>query len=858
MLGLLLLLNMLTLTFNIPLSLEGVTFTTSLKHHVVTLEANGENPSASTRLHEKTWDFIRAYNWSNFAKVDNDSSEMIIGVSDAKPNSYEQLRHFIAESQGTLVDTISMNGEPVAVVVDIPEVSAFTFAEIMRKSGLSTYIEPNLRFQASFVPNDPYWPQQWSPVKIGADYAWNTTRGDPSILVAVIDTGVDWKHPDLVSNYVALGYDWVNNDTDPMDDHGHGTHCAGIIAASLNNGLGIAGLAQVHIMAEKGLDAWGSGTEDDLAKAIIHTVDQGADIISCSWSSYFPSELIHEAIKYAYERGVIVVAAAGNDKTKRRSYPAAYDEVIAVSATNQYDNPATFTNLGDWIELAAPGVDIYSTVCNNSYSQKSGTSMSSPHVAAVAALAWSKFQNAARDWVRLWLRYTSDDLGDEGFDNYYGYGRTNARRAVEEAPPDHDVVISSCQSPPYVDPGNQCLLAIDVVNFGAENETGITVQLLVNGSVVYSATIDSLAAYNSVAVNCSWTPAIGGIYNVTCYVVPVYNEMNIKNNVMSRYVFVGIKTIDVPAFYPTIQKAIDAAGSGFTILVSAGMYYENLVLDKTVSLIGVNRGTTIIDANGTGTVVSVAASNVDITNFTIRNSGHLWLDSGILLYNSNSVTIRNNTMTLNNFGIYLEASFNCTFALNNATGNAHFGFMIKSASNCTFSENIVTSNFEGIVLDSCPNSTLCKNDLKDNIDGIWLASCPNSILYENRIATGVWGLSVQYSPNSKLRNNIMTGKGWREIYNLDVWGWELSDFTLDIDVSNTINGKPVYYWVSKRDQTVPSDAGYVGLINSTNITVEGLDLRNNGVGILLAYTNNSLVTNNMLTNNEWTVQLSHS
>lgn len=858
MMLILLLIGMFTAEFNISSLSVDVNVATSSNDRAVRQAADEQDQTFSTSRCEKSWDFERADRWENFAKVNSDSMEMIIGINYAEPNSFERLRRLITEKQGELVNTVSMNGEVIAAVVCVPITASSTFAEEVRANGLSKYVEPNLRFKASFVPNDPHWQQQWGPAKIEADHAWNTTMGDPSVLVAVIDTGVDWNHPDLAPNYVAMGYDWVNNDTDPMDDHGHGTHCAGIIAASLNNSIGIAGIAQVHVMAEKGLDDWGCGTEDDLANAIIHAVDQGAEIISCSWGSYLPSTLIHEAIKYAYERGVIVVAAAGNDNTRRRFYLAAYDEVIAVTATNQSDAPTEFTNFGPWVELAAPGVDVYSTFWDDSYASKSGTSMSAPHVTGVAALASSRFPNATRDWVRFWLRYTADDLGDLGFDTSYGYGRINARRAVEETPPDHDVLISSWETPAYVETEDRAVISTTVVNFGAENETNITVQLLVNGSIVNSTTIDSLATRKLVTVNCSWTPTIKGIYNVTTYLVPVYNETVIKNNGASRYVFVEIRTIRVPTIYPTIQEAVDAAGSGFTILVSAGTYYENVVVDKAVSLIGENRDTTIIDANGTGTVITMEASNVSIINFTIRNSGVLWLDSGISLYYSSNIAIQNNTMTLNNFGVYLWASSNCTFANNNLTGNAHYGFMLESAFNCTLSRNIVAYNFAGIELSSSSNNSLHENNVWQCPYGIVLSSCPNSTLYENNVTNGHWGIYLHGCPNSKLRNNTMVGEGWREAYNFDVWGWELSDFVLDIDTSNTVNGKPVHYWINKRNQTVPLDAGYVGLINSTNIAVRNLNMTNNGVGVLIAYTNNSEITNNTLINNEYAVQLSHS
>jgi len=789
-----------------------------------------ENYSASTRLREETEDLIRARKWGDFANADNTSIQIVVGLSNAKPNSYGQLRRLVIESQGTFVDEVSMKGQAVAVVADLPIASAFTLAEKVRNSGLSRYIEPNLKFQAYLVPNDPYFKQQWGLVKIKADYAWNTTKGNPSVLVAVVDTGIDSQHSDLVANYVALGYDWVNKDADPTDDNGHGTHCAGIIAATLNNGLGIAGLAQVRIMMEKGLDSWGSGTEDDLANAIVHAVDQGANIISCSWGSYIPSTLIHEAIEYAYEKDVLVVAAAGNGQSSRRSYPAAYEEVVAVSATDENDSPASFTNFGDWMGLAAPGVSIYSTYYGNSYAYGSGTSMSCPHVAGVAALAWSEYPDAVRDWVRLRLRYTADDLGDLGFDNYYGHGRINARRAVEEDLPNHDAVLSSWQSPPYVDSESEATMSATVVNFGEENEAGVAVQLLANGSVVDSTNIESLASRQLATVGFLWTPTVEGIFNITSYVVPLNGETIITNNAMSRYIFVGIKTIEVPLFCPTIQAAIDAAGPGFTIRVCAGTYYEHVVVEKEVYLVGENRDATIIDADHMGSAVIVVASNVAVINFTARNSGFDWYDSGILLTHLNNVTLRNVTMTHNNFGVYLWYSFNCVFAENNVTGNAHFGFTADFAFNCTFSENIVGHNFDGITLYFSSNNTICENNVTSNMEGIVLVACQNSTLARNNITNGGIGLAIASNSanniifhNNFLNNEVQAdaetadanvwnqgyslgGNYWSDYTGLDLfWGASqdklgsdgIGDIPYAIDVNNKDNYPlmtPYQYW----------------------------------------------------------------
>ena len=493
---------------------------------------------------DSSFNEIKGY--GDFAVAGEDSMELVIGVN---VEAYDSLVKAINASQGKVVNIISIKDEVIAIVADMPFNFVSSFRGEVQTKNLARYVEPNMKFKAQFVPNDPYWSLQWGPQKIEANWAWDTTIGDHSVLVAIIDTGIDYNHPDLVANYVPLGYDWVNGDGDPIDDNGHGTHCAGIIAAVLNNAVGIAGVANVSIMAEKGLNATGWGDEDDLANAIIDAVNKGANILSFSWGGYGESYLIHDAVQYAYNHSVLVVAAAGNEAWSRKLIPAAYDEVVAVTATDSYDAPASFTNFGDWVEVAAPGVDIYSTMptyhvtlndygYSMNYDYMSGTSMACPHAAGVAALIWSQFPNATRDWVRAQLRYAGDDLGDPGFDEYYGYGRINARKAVEQAPPEHDLLVFDWNRPQYVKLGVLATFNITVLNFGVSSETNVKVHLLVNDSLVDSTSISPLPGGTSRTVSLSWTPTTVGTHNVTYYVVPAPNETIIQNNQISEILYV--------------------------------------------------------------------------------------------------------------------------------------------------------------------------------------------------------------------------------------------------------------------------------------------------------------------------------
>jgi len=255
------------------------------------------------------------------------------------------------------------------------------------------YVEPNYIYH-TLDNNYSKGEVKWDLTKIKAEEAWEISEGDESVIVSVIDTGCDYNHPDLKDNIWTdengkHGYDFANNDDDPMDDQSHGTHCSGTIGA-LHNNKGIAGVnKKVRIMCLKFLDSKGSGSLENALKSIEWAVDNGAKILSNSWGGGGFSQSLFDIIEYAKEQGVIFIAAAGNESTDKLSYPASYDldNVISVAATDIADNIASFSNYGlPHVDIAAPGVDIESTVIDNKYKVYSGTSMATPHVAGAAAL----------------------------------------------------------------------------------------------------------------------------------------------------------------------------------------------------------------------------------------------------------------------------------------------------------------------------------------------------------------------------------------------------------------------------------------------------------------------------------------
>jgi len=279
------------------------------------------------------------------------------------------------------------------------------------------------------TPNGPYYPQQWGPPAIKADLAWDVQQGSYDVKIAIVDTGIDYNHEDL-GNYVSGGYDWINMDSDPWDDEGHGTHCAGIAAAVMDNDIGIAGIAQVQVMAEKVLDETGSGSYWAISQGITHAADQGADVISMSLTGSSYSATLENACQYAWNAGCILTGAAGNNGIGTVGYPARFDTVICVGSIDQINMRCSFSNWGPEMELVAPGRLVLSTTPGNSYASRDGTSMSTPHVSGVAALVWSNCPSLTNQQVRDQMAGTADDLGSAGWDQEYGYGRVDAEEAI--------------------------------------------------------------------------------------------------------------------------------------------------------------------------------------------------------------------------------------------------------------------------------------------------------------------------------------------------------------------------------------------------------------------------------------------
>jgi len=379
-------------------------------------------------------------------------------------------------------------------VLKVPYGRVLEKVAVYEKNPNVVYAEPNyIRTlqEGLAAPIDPGFTDQWALNNVGqtggtadADIDWleafDALQGETlgSVIIAVNDTGVDLDHLDLK---LVSGWDVIDDDSDPSDEglpfnpsypyYGHGTHVSGIAAAVTNNGVGVAGVGfanSIKIMPVRIFDSNGRTTISAISNGLVYAADHGANVINMSYGGIFRSRTEANAVKYAWNKGAVLVAAAGNDGITLKNYPAAYREVIAVSATNHDDNLTSYSNYGSWLSVSAPGGDdsnwpyggILSTY-PDTYAWWGGTSMAAPHVSGLAALLFAQETSRSNEEVRLIIEETTDDLGSIGFDSLYGNGRINTLAAVQYGvvPP---------PPPPPPPPSDEELMHVETIVFSSK------------------------------------------------------------------------------------------------------------------------------------------------------------------------------------------------------------------------------------------------------------------------------------------------------------------------------------------------------------------------------------------------------
>lgn len=365
-------------------------------------------------------------------------AEWIVGVGVGENRPQREVDQYLPSSASVTHENDTIGYAAVELPSDEKPTTQTheALSEAISDSGPVKYVEKNETYHAKFLPNDSRYEDQYAAESINAPTAWEETLGSSDVTIATIDQGVQYDHPDLEANMASSpGRDFVDGDSDPYPGdpsaEPHGTHVAGIAGARTDNDQGVSGISDSTLLSARVLNSSGWGSVSDIADAVEWAVDQGADVINLSLGGGGRSQTMQNAVTYASSNGVLVVVAAGNNGNNETTYPAAYDECIAVSALDPDDSFASYSNYGDAIELSAPGTNVVSTWPSDGYKSASGTSMAAPVVSGVAALTLAQYDLTSEE-LRTHLRNTAVDTGLP--DAKQGVGRIDAGAAITTPP----------------------------------------------------------------------------------------------------------------------------------------------------------------------------------------------------------------------------------------------------------------------------------------------------------------------------------------------------------------------------------------------------------------------------------------
>jgi len=367
-------------------------------------------------------------------KIEEETVEILVGLAENKIPDGLVPEHVTSDSKAWSFSENNELEKLNIIVLNVPASKAMEEMQRLQNLPGVAYAEPNYLLQGlDTIPNDPGFSSQYALTAIRAPQGWDISTGSAAVTIAIVDSGVDYGHVELASKLVA-GYDFVNNDSIADDQNGHGTHVAGIAAASSNNGVGVAGVSWgARIMPVRVLDAGNSGTVDDIAAGIIWAADNGAQIINLSLGGSNPSNTLENAVNYAAGMGVLLIGAAGNGGSNQVFYPARYPAVMAVAATDASNQRALTSNYGPEVDIAAPGDLIYSLDIGG-YTTRTGTSMAASHVSGLASVLWGQAGQGSAANVRWSIESTALDIALPGWDPYTGAGLIQMDAALG-APP---------------------------------------------------------------------------------------------------------------------------------------------------------------------------------------------------------------------------------------------------------------------------------------------------------------------------------------------------------------------------------------------------------------------------------------
>ncbi len=692
------------------------------------------------------------------------------------------------------------------------------------------YAGLNYMVTAHRVPNDPYYYSSnswnhgyadlWGLHRMHMAEAWDVSTGSSDVVVAIVDSGVDYAHPDLADNqwlndgedinhngmlddmdfngvdddrngYIddLYGWNFVGNNNTPMDDYGHGTHCAGTISAVGNNTQGITGVCwECSIMAVKALDEEGSGWPDDIANALCYAADNGADIISNSWGfNYrFPYEpQIAAAVRYAYSQGCILFFSAGNCNDDVQYYcPQNMDEVITVGATDHHDRKAWFSNWGENVMLSAPGVDILSLRGWNTdmyrvlggaggmhfvppydfsarYYWANGTSMACPHAAGVAALLLSKNTSYTRDMIKTILICSGDQLNST---DPIGL-RINASSALSRGAALADIK-------PL--PGGGSVEGFVSFMGSAWGEYFKYYTMLYGYGRTPSVWVEmknsSISIVNGTLASVDVNSLTDGYYTILLTVVctdGVYTDsVGIVVNNNYNVFYVDDDNIQGPWFgtpehpFRFVTDAVITAGNGDDVVVFPGHYTDHIVIERSIRLTGLNKSTTILELPWykPDEVIYINEVSVQVSGFTINATEAV----GIKLDNAlNSVVTDNIFRNIRSYSIWGKDTTQLSL-VNNTIYSGYSGIYLSRCSSSRIVHNVIWNTSIGIILDGTHATGIVENNvLNYRSQGITISGCQNKV-YGNTIKAisspsqeTTFGLMIRDGSHNSIVSNLI-------------------------------------------------------------------------------------------------------
>jgi subtilisin family serine protease len=588
-------------------------------------------------------------------------------------------------------------------VVNVSEENADAVLAALRNDPDIEFAERDYVAQAAFVPNDPHVGNEWHLAKVQAFQAWQGTTGSSSVVVAVLDSGVNMNQPDLAGRLLQ-GYDFVNGTASVTDDFGHGTAVCGTIAADGNNGLGVAGVAfGCSVMPVKVMDSSGFAAYSTIASGIKYAVDNGARVINLSIAGSDASATLQQAIDYAWSNNVVVVAAAGNASTNTPMYPAACNHVLGVSATANNDSLAYFSSYGGYVQISAPGMMIWTTQSdpNHPYGAWQGTSFASPIVAGVAALVISANPTLSNDQVAGLLEQSADDLGAAGYDPYFGYGRVNALRAVSLASAAPGAVVSLPPTAPAV------VLSSPTSNSQFAPGASISLQAMASAGTAggritnFAFVIDGLmvASGSGSTLIFNWMPTMTGEYSITAVAT---DDQGLTVTSEASNIQVG----NADTIPPTVT--ISTAPANGAKLSEPGVFIGGTASDdvavQSVEVM-VNNGHPQL-ANGTANwtaQVALAAGPNLIRVYSVDTSGNVSANAtlSVTYVATSTITVETSglgTVSPNLDGAQLQIGQTYTLKANPAAGEAFAGWNGAASQSRTLtfvmqSNLVLTANF---------------------------------------------------------------------------------------------------------------------------------------------------------------------